>query len=379
MTPPRNEYDGQLMPQTPLGHIDRWESAAIDYVDGRLSPSAVTAIEDHISTCRACREALADQERMATKLQSIRPVGVPADLELRVLDRLLPAPVPIRRGRSAQPGRVRRYLDGFTRRPWVPAAIAAVVVLVALAGSSDVIRSGVGGDTLSVDAGSSTRAEQGYPAAPPSGLTKSTLTTSTAQPSAADLNAGTGDTAISSEVLTSDTTAPQVAPSVSSPAGTGSQGPTETVAATGDTVAAAADAVGSPPRDAASLPPTVWVSLEAPAGNAGAAVTIEQTTGLQPLPEQVTPGVPVYAAFVRRGDLDLILQYLADAGLAVALSDAPAPQLDQALTAVVVQQISGLPLIEAVSPQGDTLSASTVRLSTDSPDDYVVMVLAPVR
>jgi hypothetical protein len=63
----------------------------------------------------------------------------------------------------------------------------------------------------------------------------------------------------------------------------------------------------------------------------------------------------------------------------VALSDAPGPQLDRALTAVVVQQISGLPLIEAVSPQGDTLTASTVRLSTDSPDDYVVMVLAPVR
>lgn len=390
MTPRRDEDDDHLMPQAPFGHIDRWESVALDYVDGHLAPSALDAVEAHLSGCPVCREALAEQGRMAARLRAVEPVEVPAFLEAQVLaaslrEARLPTPTPIGHRRSAQSGGVRRYLDGITRRPWVPAAIAATVVLVALAGSSDPIRSGGGADTVAPDARSSTGAGQAVSAVPGSDAGKSTPTTWAAASSTTDLNAGTnagtsadtGDTVVSSEVLASATTAPPVAPNVPSPAGYGSQDPTEAVAATGDTMAAT-DSGALPVRDAASLPSAVWVNLEAPAGNAGAAVTVEQTTGLQALLEPPAVAAPVYATLIRRGDLEAILQYLADAGLIVTLADAQGPQLDQVLSAVALQT-SDLALMEAVSPQGNTLSASTLGLSTDSPSDYLMLILAPVR
>jgi len=379
MTPPLNSHDDHLVPHSPLGHIEEWESSAIDYLEARLSRVESTAIADHLAACRSCREKLAEQKWMIQLLGAVEPVEVPRDLESRVFDRFFPASLPLSAKHSTEPGVLRRLLTGATRRPWVPAAIAALVVMVALAGSGDVIRSGGGADTSLSDAGAPTVAGGASTAVAQSEALKSSPPSSAgASLPAAESHDAAGNAVAALDVPGTETTAAGATQTTAPQADTGDQGPTET---TVTTVTADTTAVsdGGPAAGAArtSAPP-VWVSVQAAAGGASAAATIEEITGLRPLAIQATPGVAIYAAMIRRGDIDMVLRQLSDAGLAVTLSDVPRAPLGPA-SIQGVQQISELPYLEPVSPQGDSLSPSMESHASDAGADYVLMVLSTVR
>jgi hypothetical protein len=382
MTPPLNGHADHPTPHSPLGHVEEWESSAIDYLEARLSPVESSAIADHLAACRSCREKLGEQQWMIQLLGAVEPVEVPRDLESRVFDRLFPASPPLPLKHSSEPGVLRRLLTSAGRRPWVPAAIAVVVVMVALAGSGDVIRSGGGADISRSDLSAPTGAAVATTATAQTEALKSSPPSSAgASLPAAELHDAAGNTVAALDVPGTDTTMVGATQTTAPQADTGNQGYAVTTVTTVTRVTADTTAVsdGGPAAGAArtSAPP-VWVSVQAAAGGASAAATIEETTGLRPLAIQATPGVPIYAAMIRRGDIDMVLRRLRDAGLAVTVSDAPQEPLDP--TSIQrVQEISELPYLEPVSPQGDTLSPSIGSHAGDTEPDYVLMVLSAVR
>ena len=94
MTPPLNGHDDRPASHSPLGHVEEWESSAIDYLEARLSPRESSAIAEHLAACRSCREKLAEQKWMIQLLGAVEPVEVPRDLESRVFDRIFPVAAP---------------------------------------------------------------------------------------------------------------------------------------------------------------------------------------------------------------------------------------------------------------------------------------------
>ncbi len=382
MTPPLNSHDGHDASHSPLGHVEEWESSAVDYLESRLSPGESSTIADHLAACEACRDRLAEQRWMIQLLAAVEPAEVPPDLESRVFEGFFPAPAPLPLRQATEPGVLRRLLTGAARRPWVPAAIAAVVVMVAIAGSGDVIRSGGGADTARsglsapMAAGTATTAAgqaEAFKSTPPS--------TAAASLSAAEAHDAAGNTAGALDAPGTETTVPSLLQSLPPQTTTGDQAPTETTAASVTTVTAGPGTFsdGGPAAEAAqTAAPTVWASVEVAVGDANAAAAIEEITGLHPLALQSAPGVPIYAAMIRRGSIDEVLRQFSDAGLAVTLSTVPQPPLDTA-SIQAVQELSGLPYVEPVSPQGDTLSPTMVSPADDTLADYVLMVLSAVR
>ncbi len=380
MTPPHDGHDGYLAPHSPLGHVEEWKSSAIDYLEARLSAVESSAIADHLAACGSCREKLVEQKRMVLFLGAVEPVEVPGDIESRVFDRLFPVSPPLSHKHSAEQGFLRRLLTGAARRPWVPAAIAAVVVMVALAGSGDVIRFGGGADTSRYDlsaptvAGEATTADaqaEAFKSFPPSSAGASPL-------GAASRDAA-GNTVAVLDLPGTETTVLGAIQDSPPQTDTGALGSTETTETTVTARMAAIPDGGGPLAGAArTLAPTVWVSVEVAAGDVNAGAAVEVITGLRPLAMRATPGVPIYAAMIRRGSLEVILRQLSDAGLAVMVSDVPQAPLDPA-SIQGVQEISDLPYLEPVSPQGDTLSPSIVSQTVDTEPEYVLMVLSAVR
>lgn len=350
MTPPPKSHDDHPATPSPLGHVEEWESSAIDYLEGRLSPLESSAIIDHLAACRSCRERLAEQRRMVLMLDAVQPAELPPDLESRVFDRDFPLSALPSTKQSTEPGVLRRLLTGLARRPWVPAAIAAIVVMVALAGSGDVIRSGGGAETAQSD------------------LSAPTAVGEASRDAAGNVAAPLG-------VPGAETTIPGAMQDLRPQIDSGSPRSTEA------TVAASMAAVSAGGPKAAAThtsAPTVWVSVEVAAGDVNAGATVQGVTGLHPLTTQATPGVPIYAAMIWRGSIEVVLQQLSSAGLAVMVSDVPQAPLDPAAIQGV-QEISALPYLEPVSPQGDTLSASIISQAVNAESEYVLMVLSAVR
>ena len=177
------------------------------------------------------------------------------------------------------------------------------------------------------------------------------------------------------------TTVPSPAQSLPPRTTTGDLAPTETIAASVTTVPAVPGTFsdGGPAAGAAqTAAPTVWASVEVAVGDADAAGAIEEITGLRPLALRSAPGVPIYAAMIRRGSIDEVVRQFSDAGLAVTLSTVPQTPLDTS-SIQEVQEFSGLPYVEPVSPQGDTLSPTLVGPAVDTAADYVLLVLSAVR
>src|SRR6266705_2774800 len=65
------------------------------YVDGRLNVEQMRALEAHISRCVACQEEHRLLEEIAQSLHDVQSVVEPADLTMRIMDRV--AITPIRR------------------------------------------------------------------------------------------------------------------------------------------------------------------------------------------------------------------------------------------------------------------------------------------
>ncbi|HEX8795179.1 MAG TPA: zf-HC2 domain-containing protein [Polyangiaceae bacterium] len=59
-----------------------------DYVDGRLAPDRVAAIEQHVQSCTACAALVRDYELVPGLVRRATDVPMPHDVEMR-LRRLL--------------------------------------------------------------------------------------------------------------------------------------------------------------------------------------------------------------------------------------------------------------------------------------------------
>jgi len=389
MTPPLDGHDGYPALHSPLGHIEEWESSAVDYLEARLSALESSAIDSHLAACGSCRERLAEQKRMIVFLAAVESVEVPGDLESRVFDRLFLVSPPPSRERPTEPGVLRRLLTGAVRRPWVPAAIAAVVVMVALAGSGDVIRSGGGADTSrsgldsSSVAGGATTVDAQTESSKSAPASTSSVSPLGAESSDVASRDAAGNTVAALDLPGTATTVLDAIQDSPPQADTGDPGLTETTVTTATTDMAAisgpgAYGAGDQGGAAQHATPTIWVSVGVAAGDVDAGSVIEQITGLHPLAIQSSPDVPVYAAKIGRDSIDAILRQLSDAGLTVRLSDVPRTPLDPT-SALEAHDISALPYLVPVSPQGDTLSGSILSRTADTEADYVLMVLSAVR
>jgi len=80
-----NEQDGNGRMSMPAltGHIDDWAELAMDYLDGRVTPEAKTAIQKHLQQCPACAARLRIQHSVVTYLQETYLDDPPSDLEDR--------------------------------------------------------------------------------------------------------------------------------------------------------------------------------------------------------------------------------------------------------------------------------------------------------
>jgi anti-sigma factor RsiW len=88
-----------------------------EYRRRELDPDRAHALEAHLAGCPACRAALAREESVARLVQAVPRTPAPAAL--------------VRQVRSLGAGR--RGLGGWLERPWVAAALAAMIVAAVLA------------------------------------------------------------------------------------------------------------------------------------------------------------------------------------------------------------------------------------------------------
>lgn len=118
----------------PTGHLDQWESLAVDYLDGTLDEATITTVESHLADCPECAARLEMQRGSVAFLQSAPLAAAPADLEDLVLDEVLfPSAEQTAKpefkvaGASGLSVTWRRKI-----RPWIPATVAVAAVLIAL-------------------------------------------------------------------------------------------------------------------------------------------------------------------------------------------------------------------------------------------------------
>ena len=166
MTTEKNpDYDrsasaGGGQPQE-VGHIDSWDSLAIDLLEGTLPAHAAAPLEAHLAGCADCRRVLAEQRSMATLLGEVPEVTVPPTLERAVLGGstgfAAAEPAATTRGETSRDRITGGTLQSLRRllnvRVWLP---AAAVILVAGIAFSSYYRIGSdgreGADTLATQA-----------------------------------------------------------------------------------------------------------------------------------------------------------------------------------------------------------------------------------
>lgn len=69
---------------------ERMRPLILRSVDGRLTPDARVALDAHVAACAACREALADQQGVASLLGELPIDAGPREFATRVRDRVAP-------------------------------------------------------------------------------------------------------------------------------------------------------------------------------------------------------------------------------------------------------------------------------------------------
>lgn len=117
------------------GHLDHWSESAVDYLDGRLDPSAVAAVQQHLQGCAECARRLETQRATLALFAHAPMVEAPPALEARVLAQLSErsaraidrAPSTRRAARRRTPRRSRA--DFWPTGPWLPAMAGAAAVL----------------------------------------------------------------------------------------------------------------------------------------------------------------------------------------------------------------------------------------------------------
>lgn len=150
--PPSESFFGADGPHAEdVGHIDCWQTLALDLLEGALPPHVAGPLETHLAACPDCSRALAEQGSIASILRAVPKVTPPHELERAVLAGLpiLPEPRPTTglgeepRGVRVNGGVMQSLRRLLTVRVWLPAAAVALVAAVAL---SSYYRMGFGAD-----------------------------------------------------------------------------------------------------------------------------------------------------------------------------------------------------------------------------------------
>lgn len=296
---------GREPPPVVLGHIDEWESWAVDYLDGRLTGEALAAVETHLMGCSACGEALAAQRTILSLTRSAPSLDLPPALWPRVLAGLprsattAPESTPLA-GRRPTPLRDRLF-GGGRRLAWIPAAVVLIMVGAALAAVRE-LSPGGGSDTVSTgaleiqrDAGTEVTKQSG------------SATTQAAEtlPPAPTEEPGAGapeSRAAESSGETASTTVHNT-------------GATDRSAGTTTTTAGASPA-GEPAIVALTVTPRT-------AGVAPWPNVVERVTGLSPVSPRPGQAGPTYVALVNPDDLNRLLQVLKADGLDIEMNGNP--------------------------------------------------------
>ncbi|MCL5943178.1 MAG: zf-HC2 domain-containing protein [Actinobacteria bacterium] len=291
---------GREPPPVVLGHIDEWESWAVDYLDGRLTGEALAAVETHLAGCSECGEALAAQQTILSLTRSAPSLDLPRALWPRVLAGLprstTPAAESTPRPTRRRPTSLRdRLFGGGGRLAWIP----AVVVLIMVGAGLAAVRG------LSPGGGS--------------------VTVSTGAPEI-ERDGGTGETKQNGSPTTQAVQSLQTAPAEGSGAGAPEGAATETSAGTlsptGQSAGAADQSSGTTTTTAGASPagePAI-VALTVTPRTAGAAPwpnVVERVTGLAPVSSRPAQPGPAYVALVDPDDLDRLLEVLKAGGLDV--------------------------------------------------------------
>ena len=156
----RSAAAGGAQPQE-VGHVDSWDSLAIDLLEGTLPAHVAAPLEAHVAGCADCRRVLAEQRSMATLLAEVPEVTVPPALGRAVLEGsagfVASEPAATTR-RETSRGRMTGTLQSLRRmlnlRVLLPAAAVILVAGVALS-AYDRVGLGArqeGADTLATEA-----------------------------------------------------------------------------------------------------------------------------------------------------------------------------------------------------------------------------------
>jgi hypothetical protein len=346
------------------GHIEDWESEAIDLLEGNLDPETAALLEAHLAACDECREGFEQQRAMAALFQGAPLIAVPPVIEAAVFEALetapeaatiaVPAPMPAGPGPIVPPpgpGILERLRSSFTPRVWLP---AAAMVLIAGVAISSYYRSGLDDarDSSAVMADEKTSSDGAVQEGAPSSAGEETAAPTASTSTTTSVAALGGDS--SSPIPAS----PETTTTYSSDA--------EATGAMLEELDSRLDVLTA--RATPGSFPVAWLSLDVPTGDGGAAAAlVESITSLLPLtPEAWVDGVPTFAALASPDDIhgvagalgvDLAWATSASAALRAApaaltdlISDpARLPELKIQLADVT----SGLPNWEQVDPLAD--------------------------
>ncbi len=117
-------------PTAPLGHMDDWAHLVVDYLDGTTDPADQAMIDEHLAGCPACSSRLFGQRETASLLGSVTLAEAPDGLEDRILGELFfPSTV------QALPEPAKPSVSSLWHRrlrAWVPAAAAVAAVFIGM-------------------------------------------------------------------------------------------------------------------------------------------------------------------------------------------------------------------------------------------------------
>jgi anti-sigma factor RsiW len=352
-------------------HVDDWAELAVDYLDGRLDHDARKAVEAHLAGCPACAARLRRQQYVVGFLQDTVLDDPPADLEYRCIGELVsppPGTQPVFYApESKRIYRTPRWYRAV--RTWVPAAVAVVAVVVAIAVFAD-FRSGSGPEVASDSAKAGTATTAAAATTTTAGALGEAIATSAgaSTTTAAAATTTTGPASASTMVTfaalqpTSDPKAmvqalenAQAPTFVSFRAGASTNdtsGPTTTAAATTTTAGAGTETTIT--TAGGETAPTVTVSTAAAPVSAEKASDllerIAQSTGLQPLDESLWLGGPTFAVYLPRDDASKLIElarYISSAlGLLVSVEGEP-PQAARDTCSRLLEQRATFPVLQA--------------------------------
>lgn len=396
-------------PGETYGHIDDWETNAVDYLDGKLDPSDKAAFEQHVAECPRCSARMARQQAVITLLQRAPLDDAPEDLQDKILGELLfPSDKGVEsrfRGVLAEKPVRKSWTKRF--RPWIPVTSAVAVVLIGIVLFGILRSEDAEAPTARYETVNTAAADQTVAAGAPSEMNvASTTTAAGAHPETTAATAAASPSTVTSSAGLSVASTPstlldrkQIVKTLES-----AEGPAyiafETVSTSEESTTTA-----SVPLTQAAAPPDSPTSTQPglPSDRIDEiASEITTFTGLEQLSSDMSLAGPTFAAFISRKQLAPFMDLLSSIKASVQV-DSPVhidlvlrlePELDVRETASLIEsRKTELPLLEAhVAPQPavnrytfttaappDKGPGSSVQMTPDEAGTHILVVIVVRR